>query len=117
MKWVGDSQYARVIEDGTFDRYYFTFDEPILKSVSLASSSTLPANLTVSSSTELLVEVAPGMEVGDGFDVVIDVVPLEELAVTGAGSAELLIIGLTVLVAGAMLVTAARNGRREPARI
>jgi len=113
MKWIGDSQYARVIEDGTFDRYYFTFDEPVLESASLNASSTLPVNVTVTSATELIVEVAPGMEVGDGFDALIDVATSEgtptELASTGVSSWQLAIIGATIVVAGVMLVGWSRS--------
>lgn len=117
MTWIGDDDtYARVIEDGTFDRYYFTFDEPVLAGASLNSASTLPADITVASATELLIVVGPGMEIGTGFDALIDVTVAEggpsELASTGVSSWELAIIGATAIVGGAMLVT---WSRREPA--
>lgn len=114
MKWIGDPNFARVIEDGTFDRYYFTFLEPVLAGASLNASSTLPANVTFTSSTELLIEVAPGMEVGDGFDILVDIAVVgdsspAELAFTGAETGLLALAGGAAIATGALLVRWSRR--------
>lgn len=113
MRWIGDPQFARVIEDGTYDRYYINFDEPVLAGAAVASSSTLPATVTVASTTQLIVEIGPGMEVGDGFDATINLTIADggptELATTGVDSWQLAIIGATVVLAGMAFVAASRN--------
>ena len=62
----------------------------------------------------MTVEVGPGMQIGDGFDVVIDVTTVAgpaELAFTGAGSAELAVIGATAIAGGVGLVAWSRRRR------
>lgn len=112
MRWIGAESFARVIEEGTYDRYYFTFGEPVLASASTSSSSTLPVITTVLSPTELLVEVGPGMQVGAGFDALIDVNvsgDANELAFTGVETGPLAVIGVTSIVAGLTLVAWSRE--------
>lgn len=119
MKWIGDAQFARVIEPGTYDRYYFTFLEPVLAGASLNPSSTLPANVTVTSPTEMLVEVAPGMEVGDGFNALIDVAVVggsggsAELAFTGVETGLAAVGGATAIAAGALLIGWSRRAQKR----
>lgn len=63
------------VADGTFDRYYFAFDLASNESISAVSASanaSLQPNVSVSGNT-VVVEIAPGMEVGPGFDALIDV--------------------------------------------
>ncbi len=64
--------FERVIEDGTFDRYYLTFDKDIIKSATANTSATLVPNITKVTGTEIEFEVGPGKQVGVGFDIVID---------------------------------------------
>lgn len=117
MRWIGDAQFARVIEEGTFDRYYFTFGEPILAGASNSANATLQPNITVLSPTELLVVISSGMEIGDGFDALIDVAVVggdsspSELAFTGASTWQLALVGATAIIGGAALVTASRHPR------
>ncbi len=117
MKWIGDAQFARVIEPGTYDRYYFTFGEPVLAGARLNGASTLPANVTVTSPTTMTVEVAPGMQVGEGFDAFIDLQLVgaapAQLAFTGAETTVLAIIGSTAVVAGAGLVAWSRRSDED----
>ena len=64
-----------VIEPGTFYRYYFEFDLSTNESIAAASASasaTLVPNVSVNGNT-VVVEIGPGMEIGDGFDALIDV--------------------------------------------
>ena len=113
MRWIGEDSFARVIEDGTFDRYYFTFGEPVLAGATLAPSSTLPVEITVVSATEMIVEVGPGMQIGDGFDALIDLtlvgVGPSELAFTGAYSWQIALGGLAAIAVGAGLVAMERK--------
>lgn len=117
MKWIGDAQFARVIEPGTFDRYYFTFGEPVLAGAGINAASTLPANVTVTSPTTMTVEVAPGMEVGDGFDALIDLQLVgaapAELAFTGAETTVLAIAGGAAIVVGSGLVAWSRRSEQD----
>lgn len=121
MRWIGDNSFARVIEDGTFDRYYFTFDQPVLAGASLAADSTLAAKLTVVSATELVVEVGPGLEVGEGFDAIINVTLAEpspnELAVTGVETWQFAVIGVTAVGAGVTIMRFNNNRNLAAARI
>lgn len=74
---------SRVIEAGTFDRYYFDLELGPNVSVSGATadpSQTLVPNVSVNSSGEIVVEIGPGMQIGDGFDAHIDF----EVQVNGA---------------------------------
>lgn len=52
--------YFRIIEEGTFDRYYFTFDMPLGGNFAVSSNDNV--NAVFRSSTTLLVEI------GEGFD-------------------------------------------------
>ena len=113
MKWIGDAQFARVIEPGTFDRYYFTFGQPVLAGASINAASTLPANVTVTSPTTMTVEIGPGMQVGDGFDATIDLRLLgaqpSELAFTGAETTTLAVAGGAAIALGAGLLAYSRR--------
>ncbi len=113
MTWIGDASFARVIEPGTFDRYYFTFGEPVLAGARLNSTSTLPANVTVTSPTTMTVVIGEGMQIGDGFDAVIDLQLVgaapAQLAFTGAETTVLAIVGATAVAAGAGLVAWSRR--------
>lgn len=63
------------VADGTFDRYYFAFDLAANESIAAASASanaTLQPNVTVNGNV-VVVEIAPGMQVGPGFDALINV--------------------------------------------
>lgn len=60
--------FARVLEPGFFDRYYLTFDQPILAGAVSNPEATLVPNVTVLSATELVVEIGEGMEIGPGFE-------------------------------------------------
>ncbi len=62
---------ARVIEPGTYDRYYFEFESDILIDAWADRSQSLVPMVTVLSPSSLVVEMSPGMEIGDGFDAVI----------------------------------------------
>ena len=64
-----------VVPNGTFDRYYFTFDLASNESISAVSASTnssLQPNVSFNGNT-VVVEIGPGMEVGPGFDALINV--------------------------------------------
>lgn len=121
MTWVGPDNIERVIEEGTYDRYYFTFGEPLLAGATLNGASTLPANVRVTSPSTLTVEVGPGMQVGDAFFSIIDIAivgdsaPAAELAFTGASTAQLAVIGATAVASGAGLVAWSRKVRRSDA--
>ena len=62
---------ARVIEPGTFDRYYFEFDSDILTHAWADRKQNLVPNVAVLSPSSLVVEVGPGMQIGNGFDALI----------------------------------------------
>lgn len=71
MAWVSNEnndKLARVIEDGTFDRYYIKFDQPILAGASVNTKASLTPDIISISDSELVIQVGPGMEVGPGFD-------------------------------------------------
>ncbi|MEM7536024.1 MAG: MBL fold metallo-hydrolase [Chloroflexota bacterium] len=77
MSWVSNEnndKLARVIEAGTFDRYYIEVDAPIIMDASANPDATLVPNVTVESPTLVIVEVGEGMEVGPGFDAQINIV-------------------------------------------
>lgn len=113
MKWIGDPSFARLIEPGTFDRYYFTFGEPVLAGASLNGASTLPANVTVTSPTTMTVVIGEGMQIGDGYDALIDLqlagAAPAQLAFTGVETTVLAVIGGTAIAAGAGLVAWSRR--------
>ena len=60
--------FARVLEPGFFDRYYLTFENPILAGAVANPESTLVPNVRVLSPTELVIEIGEGMEIGAGFE-------------------------------------------------
>lgn len=71
MAWVSNEnndKLARVIEEGTFDRYYIKFDQPVLAGASVNSNASLAPDIISMSDSELVIQVGPGMEVGPGFD-------------------------------------------------
>ncbi len=73
--WVDNpatKNFERVIEEGTFDRYYLTFDKDVIASATANSSATLVPTITKATGTEIVFEVGPGQQVGVGFDIVID---------------------------------------------
>lgn len=75
LNWIDNPEtkaFERVIEDGTFDRYYLTFDKDVIKSATANTSATLVPNITKVSGTVIEFEVGPGKQVGVGFDIVID---------------------------------------------
>ncbi|MEM7134211.1 MAG: MBL fold metallo-hydrolase [Chloroflexota bacterium] len=76
MAWVSNAEndkLARVIEEGTFDRYYISFDAPIVVDATADESATLVPDIISVSETEIVVQVGPGMQVGPGFDAVIKI--------------------------------------------
>ncbi|MEM6431221.1 MAG: hypothetical protein AAF708_18430 [Deinococcota bacterium] len=71
LTWVSNEnndQLARVIEEGTFDRYYIRFDQPVLAGASVVGTASLVPDIISMSASELVIQVGPGMEVGPGFD-------------------------------------------------
>lgn len=74
---------SRVIEAGTFDRYYFFVrlgDNVAFSSAAADPSQNLVPNVSIDSSGLIVVEIGPGMQIGNGFDAVINF----EVAVTGS---------------------------------
>lgn len=75
LSWVSNEtndKLARVIEEGTFDRYYFTFDKTVIAAATATSSAALVPDITKVTGTEIVVQVGPGMKVGPGQDIQID---------------------------------------------
>lgn len=69
------SDPSRVIEAGTFDRYYFEFDlgtNEFLSTASAAPAATLVPSVSISGSDTIVVAVGPGMQIGNGFNALID---------------------------------------------
>lgn len=60
--------FARVLEPGFFDRYYLTFENPILAGAVANPDATLFPNVRVLSPTEMVIEIGAGMEIGAGFE-------------------------------------------------
>ncbi len=73
---AGDNSLVGVVPAGTFDRIYVDFDLRRNEFLSTASArtngQTLVPNVIVVDEDTLLIEVGPGMQVGSGFDAVID---------------------------------------------
>ena len=70
------SDPSGIVSAGTFDRYYFTFDLASNETVSSAvadPTATLVPNVRIQGRDTIVVEVAPGMRVGNGFDALINV--------------------------------------------
>lgn len=58
------SNFFRIIEAGTFDRYYFTFDDA--HKIASGSSSNSSVGLNVISDTEVVVEIGEGWDFNPG---------------------------------------------------
>ena len=81
---AGAPDPSRVIEAGTFERYYFEFDLGTNESITSATAntgSTLVPNVSVTGGDTIVVEVGPGMQIGTGqnaqIDFVVDIVGSE----------------------------------------
>ena len=71
----GVADPSRVIEAGTFERYSFRFDVASNETISAtaATTATLVPNVSVQGRDTIVVEIGPGMQVGSGFDALINV--------------------------------------------
>ena len=104
MEWNDSAEnapLARVLEDGAFDRYYFSFVPELLAGASILlvdadGNLVLPEagdnqpTLTVIDSSSMIVEFGPGVEVGPGFSYAIGL----EAETLYSASAELLVSGV-----------------------
>lgn len=73
MTW--NSATAPGTNTATTRRYYFSFDlasNETISSVSASTDATLQPNVSVDGNT-VIVEITPGMQIGDGFDALINV--------------------------------------------
>lgn len=83
MTWVGDDEYARTLEEGTFDRYRFTVVGATFASAEADPDRNLVPDVTFFANS-ISVRISEGDEVGPGQDAVI----LIEAVVTEQSRAE-----------------------------
>jgi len=75
MTWIGDDEYARTIEDGTFDRYRFTVVGATFADAVADTEQNLVPDVTFFANS-ISVKIAEGAEVGPGQDAVILLDPI-----------------------------------------
>ncbi|MEQ9406435.1 MAG: SdrD B-like domain-containing protein [Fuerstiella sp.] len=66
---------SQIVEAGSFDRYYFEFDLGTNEFISSATASlqaALVPTVSIVGQNTIVVEVGPGMQVGNGFDALIN---------------------------------------------
>lgn len=71
----GASDPSRVIEAETFERYYFQLglaENEFIESVSADPNATLVPNVSIQGTNTIVVELAPGMQIGNGFNALIN---------------------------------------------
>lgn len=72
---AGTADPSGIVATDTFYRYYFDFDlstNESITAVSASANATLQPNVSLSGNT-VIVEIAPGMQIGDNFDALINV--------------------------------------------
>jgi len=72
---ASQSDPSGIVEPGTFERYTFEFDlaqNEAITAVSADQNATLRPNVSFAGN-RIMVEIGPGMEVGDGFDALVNV--------------------------------------------
>lgn len=75
MTWIGDDEYARTIEAGTFDRYRFTVVGATFANAEADPDQNLVPDVTFFANS-ISVKIAEGDEVGPGQDAVILIEPI-----------------------------------------
>ncbi len=103
------SQVFNTYPAGDFDRYYLTFSEP--HGVTGATSDNVSASLRIDSDTTMVVEIGEGWEqvTGNAFELTFTCAPVAELAVTGASSSLLAVMGGAAVLGGALILGQARR--------
>ncbi len=103
------SQVFNTYPAGDFDRYYLTFSEP--HGVTGATSDNVSASLRIDSDTTMVVEIGEGWEqvTGNAFELTFTCAAVAELAVTGASSILLAVMGGAAVLGGALILGQARR--------